>query len=73
MKRGVMSLKRINKLYHEIRRKSQNLILYERSFDDDGIYLLLNVRDGCYTYTYETIDYTITHSEEFNWFSLRNS
>lgn len=71
MKRGVMSLKRINKLYHEIRRTSQNLILYKRSFDDDGIHLLLNVRDECYTYTCETIEYTITHSEEFNWFSLR--
>lgn len=71
MKRGVMSLKRINKLYHEIRRTSQNLILYERSFDDDGIHLLLNVRDECYTYTCETIEYTITHLEEFNWFSLR--
>ena len=71
MNRGVMSLKRINELYHEIRRKSQNLILYERSFDVDGIHLLLNVRDGCYTYTCETIDYTITHSEQFKWFSLR--
>ena len=70
MNRGVMSLKRINELYHEIRRKSQNLILYERSCYDDGIHLLLNVRDKCYTYTCETIDYTITHSEQFKWFSL---
>lgn len=70
MKRGVMSLRKINKYYHEIRRKSQNLILYER-FDNDSIYILLNVRDECYTYTWETIDYTIIHSEEYTWFRLR--
>lgn len=69
MKRGVMSL-RINEYYHEIRRKSQNLILYER-FDNDGINILLNVRYECYTYTWETIEYTITHSEEYTWFRLR--
>lgn len=76
MKIGVNSLRTINKYYHEIRRKSQNLILYERNFDDDAIYfinarILLNVRDECYTYTRETIEHTITHSEDYKWFRLR--
>lgn len=65
-----MSLRTINKFYHEIRRKSQNLILYE-CFDNDGVYILLNVRDECYTYTCETIEYTIAYSEEFIWFRLK--
>ena len=71
MKIGLKSLKSINKFYHEIRRMSQNLILYEHNFDDEDVYILLNVRDECYTYTCETIEYTITHSEEFTWFRLR--
>lgn len=71
MKRGLMSLRRINKYYHEITRMSQNLILYEYNFSDEEAHILLNVRDECYAYTYDTIEYTITNSEAYTWFRLR--
>lgn len=69
MKIGIRSLKSINKFYHEIDRKSSNLILYERNLDgDEAFHILVNMRDKCYTYTGESIDYTIEHSEEYIWF-----
>lgn len=71
MKRGLMSLRMINKFYYEIRRMSQNLILYENNFDDEDAHILLNVRDECYTYTWDTIEYTIINSEKYTWFRLR--
>lgn len=70
MKIGLMSLRMINKYYHEIRRMSQNLILYANKFDDEDECILLNVIDGCYTYTSDTIEYTISHSEEYTWYRL---
>lgn len=72
MKRGNKSLKSINKFYHEIDRKSSNLILYEhnlRPYLEPNI--LVNIRDKCYTYTWKTIDFTIDHSEEYIWFRLK--
>lgn len=72
MKTGLKSLRTINKFYHEINRKSSNLILYEHNFDgDEDAFILVNMRDECYTYTWETIDYTITNSEDYIWFRLR--
>ena len=71
MKRGLKSLRMINKFYHEIRRMSQNLILYENNFDEEDACILLNVRDECYTYTWDNIEYTITNSEKYTWFRLR--
>lgn len=72
MKKGLKSLRMINKFYHEINRKSSNLILYEHNFDgDEDAYILVNMRDECYTYTWETIDYTIIHPEKYTWFRLR--
>lgn len=72
MKRGNESLKSIKKYYHEIDRKSSNLILYEHNLDgDEDVFILVNMRDECYTYTRETIDYTITNPEYFTWFRLR--
>ena len=71
MKKGLKSLRTINKFYHEINRKSSNLILYEHNLDDEDARILVNMRDECYTYTWETIDYTITHSEDYTWFRLR--
>lgn len=72
MKKGLKSLRTINKFYHEINRKSSNLILYEHNFDgDEDAFILVNMRDECYTYTWETIDYTITNSEDYTWFRLR--
>ena len=70
MKIGLMSLRMINKYYREIRRKSQNLILYANKFDDEDECILLNVRDGLYTYTSDTIEYTIINSEEYTWYRL---
>lgn len=71
MKRGLKSLKLINKFYHEINRKSSNLILFEHNFmADENAYILVNLRDDCYTYTWESIDYTIEHSEDYKWFKL---
>ena len=71
MKKGLKSLRTINKFYHEIKRKSSNLILYEHNFDDEDAFILVNVRDECYTYTWQTIDYTIINSEDYTWFRLR--
>lgn len=72
MKRGNKSLKSINKFYHEIDRMSENLILYEHNLDgDEDAGILVNIRDECYTYTWETIDYTIQHSEEYTWFRFK--
>lgn len=72
MKIGNKSLKSINKYYHEIDRTSSNLILYEHNLDgDEDPCILVNMRDECYTYTWETIDYTITHSEEYTWFRFK--
>lgn len=72
MKRGLKSLKLINEFYHEINRKSSNLILFEHNFLADEIApILVNLRDDCYTYTWESIDYTIEHSEDYTWFRLR--
>ena len=71
MEIGLMSLRMINKYYHEIRRMSQNLILYENKFDDEDECILLNVRDGRYTYTRDTIEYTIINSEKYTWYRLR--
>ena len=69
MKIGIRSLKFINKFYHEIDRMSSNLILYEHNLDgDEDVHILVNMRDKCYTYTWESIDYTIEHSEEYTWF-----
>lgn len=68
---GLKSLRTINKFYYEIGRMSQNLILYENKFDDEDAHILLNVRDECYTYTRDTIEYTITNSEKYTWFRLR--
>lgn len=71
MKRGLKSLKSINKFYHEINRKSSNLILFEHNLmEDENAYILVNLRDDCYTYTWESIDYTIEHSEDYKWFKL---
>lgn len=71
MKRGLKSLKSINKFYHEINRKSSNLILFEHNLmGDENACILVNLRDDCYTYTWESIDYTIEHSEEYKWFKL---
>ena len=72
MIKGLKSLRTINEFYHEINRKSSNLILYEHNFDgDEDAFILVNMRDECYTYTWETIDYTITNSEDYTWFRLR--
>ena len=71
MKRGIKSLKSINKYYHEIDRRSSNLILYEHNFDDEEAYILVNMRDECYTYTLETIDDIFSYPEDHIWFSLR--
>lgn len=72
MKKGLKSLRTINEFYHEINRKSSNLILFEHNFDDEeDAFILVNMRDECYTYTWETIDYTITNSEDYTWFRLR--
>lgn len=72
MKRGNKSLKSINKFYHEIDRMSANLILYEHNLDgDEDAGILVNMRDECYTYTWETIDYTIQHPEEYTWFRFK--
>lgn len=62
MKRGLKSLKSINKFYHEINRKSSNLILFEHNLmGDENAYILVNLRDDCYT---------IEHSEDYKWFKL---
>lgn len=72
MKKGLKSLRTINKFYHEIDRMSANLILYENNLDgDEDVGILVNMRDECYTYTWETIDYTIQHPEDYTWFRLR--
>ena len=71
MEKGLKSLRKINKFYHEIDRKSSNLILYEHDFYGDMCtFILVNMIDECCTYTWETIDYTITHSEDYTWFRL---
>ena len=71
MKRGLKSLKTINKFYHEINRKSSNLILFEHNLmADENAHILVNLRYECYTYTWESIDYTIEHSEDYKWFKL---
>lgn len=70
MKRGNKSLKSINKFYYEIDSKG-SFILYEHNlYGDEDVHILVDMLTNCYTYTWESIDYTLDNPEEYTWFKL---
>lgn len=71
MKRGLKSLKLINSfLSRNQQKKFKFNIVWKWFLADENAYILVNLRDYCYTYTSESIDYTIEHSDDYKWFKL---
>lgn len=63
-------LETINKFYHEIGSKG-SFILYEHNLDgDEDVHILVDMSTNCYTYTWESIDYTLDNPEEYTWCKL---
>ena len=68
MKRGTRSFKNIQKFYHEID-KIDNYVLFEDNLNgDEYAFILVDIIRNCYTYTWESISYTLDNPYEFTWF-----
>ena len=70
MKRGNRSFKSIQKYYHEID-KMDKYVMYEHNLDgDEDAFIVVDTIFNCYTYTWESITYTINNPDEYTWFKF---
>lgn len=68
MKRGLKSLKTINKYYHQIK-SCDGFTLYEHNLEgDDCAYIVVNEDDNCYTYTWDDLETVISNRNDYTWF-----
>lgn len=67
MIRGGKSFKSIQKWYHEIDRIDE-YVLFEHNLDDEEAYIIVDTIRNCYTYTFESILYTLDKPGGHTWF-----
>lgn len=67
MIRGGKSFKSIQKWYHQVD-KVNEYILFEHNLDDEEAFIIVDTIRNCYTYTFESILYTLDKPDGYTWF-----
>ena len=71
MKNGCWTLERIENKHTKIDSLPQGFTLYEHNIHGEDQVICLNHNNNTYCYTMETLIYTVSNQDEFEWYKLQ--